>query len=82
MPKYRVYAQVMGTQQSMQTFDLPPGEKTVHHAYIPLLLPARLENYQPHMHVRGKAMSMEAIYPGRPGRDDQPCGRLRLQTGM
>jgi hypothetical protein len=26
-------------------------------------LPARLENYQPHMHVRGKAMSMEAIYP-------------------
>ena len=63
MPKYRVYAQVMGTQQSMQTFDLPPGEKTVHHAYIPLSLPARLENYQPHMHVRGKAMSMEAIYP-------------------
>ena len=63
VPKYRVYAQVMGTQQSMRTFDLPPGEKTVHHAYIPLPLPARLENYQPHMHVRGTAMSIEAIYP-------------------
>ncbi|MFQ5744630.1 MAG: hypothetical protein ACE5HV_13725, partial [Acidobacteriota bacterium] len=27
------------------------------------LAPARLENFQPHMHMRGKAMSMEAIYP-------------------
>jgi hypothetical protein len=25
--------------------------------------PARLENFQPHMHMCGKAMSMEAIYP-------------------
>ena len=63
VPKYRVYAQVMGTRHSMATLDIPPGEATVHHAYIPLPLPARLENYQPHMHVRGKAMSMEAIFP-------------------
>ena len=62
-PKYRVYAQVLGTRQAMETFDLPPGEKTVHHAYAPLPLPARIENYQPHMHVRGTAMSMEAIHP-------------------
>ena len=25
--------------------------------------PARLENFQPHMHMRGKSMSVEAIYP-------------------
>jgi hypothetical protein len=25
--------------------------------------PARIENFQPHMHMRGKAMSVEAIYP-------------------
>ena len=25
--------------------------------------PARLDNYQPHMHMRGKAMSMEAVLP-------------------
>ena len=25
--------------------------------------PARIENFQPHMHMRGKAMSMEAVYP-------------------
>ena len=28
-----------------------------------LRAPARLENFQPHMHMRGKAMSLEAIYP-------------------
>ena len=63
VPKYRVYGQAMGPRQSQETFDLPPGEVTVHHAYIPMRLAARLENYQPHMHIRGKSMSMEAIYP-------------------
>ena len=63
VPKYRVYAQAMGVQHAMATLDIPPGKVTVHHAYVPMRLPARLENYQPHMHVRGKAMSMEAIYP-------------------
>lgn len=63
VPKYRVYGQAMGAQQSQQTMDLPPGKVTVHHAYVPLPAPARLENYQPHMHMRGKAMSMEAVLP-------------------
>ena len=63
MPKYRVYATAFGVQQAMATLDIPPGKVTMHHAYIPLRAPARLENYQPHMHMRGKAMSMEAILP-------------------
>lgn len=63
VPKYRVLAQALGVQHAMATLDIPPGKATVHHAYIPLQLPARFENFQPHMHVRGKAMSMEAIYP-------------------
>ena len=63
VPKYRVYASALGVQQAMATLDIPPGKVTTHHAYIPLALPARLENYQPHMHIRGKAMSMEAILP-------------------
>jgi hypothetical protein len=63
VPKYRVFPQAMGVQQSMATMDIPPGKVTQHFAYIPLPHPARLENYQPHMHIRGKAMSMEAIYP-------------------
>ena len=62
-PKYRVYAQAMGVRQAMRTLDIPPGAVTEHEAFIPLRLPARLENFQPHMHIRGKAMAMEAIYP-------------------
>ena len=63
VPKYRVYSNALGVQQAMTTLDIPPGKVTTHHAYIPLRAQARIENYQPHMHIRGKAMSMEAILP-------------------
>ena len=63
VPKYRVYGHVMGAGQAQETLDIPPGKISVHHAYVPLPAPARLENFQPHMHVRGKSMSMEAVYP-------------------
>ena len=43
--------------------DIPPGQVSVTQNFITLQAPARLENFQPHMHMRGKAMSMEAIYP-------------------
>ncbi len=43
--------------------DIPPGEVTVTQQFHVLPAPARLENFQPHMHMRGKAMSLEAIYP-------------------
>jgi hypothetical protein len=43
--------------------DIPPGlTATVQNFYV-LQAPARIENFQPHMHMRGKAMSMEAVYP-------------------
>jgi len=63
VPKYRVYPIAMGVQHSMATMDIPPNTVTQHFAYVPLPHPARLENYQPHMHMRGKSMSMEALYP-------------------
>jgi hypothetical protein len=63
LPKYQVKSSAMGVFQSMDEFDLPPGRVTVHHAYIRLSEPTKILSYQPHMHVRGKAMSMEAIYP-------------------
>jgi hypothetical protein len=63
VPKYQVKSSAMGVFQSMDTFDLPPGKVTIHHAYVPLTEPTTILSYQPHMHVRGKAMSMEAIYP-------------------
>ena len=43
--------------------DIPPGELAVSEGLHVLQAPARLENFQPHMHMRGKAMSLEAIYP-------------------
>ncbi len=43
--------------------DIPPNEKTITQNFYVLPAPARLENFQPHMHMRGKAMSLEAVYP-------------------
>ncbi len=43
--------------------DIQPGEVAVTQQFHVLPAPARLENFQPHMHMRGKAMSLEAIYP-------------------
>ena len=36
---------------------------TKHEAFVPITAPTKLLSYQPHMHIRGKAMSLEAIYP-------------------
>ena len=43
--------------------DIPPGEVAVTQNFHRLQYPARIENFQPHMHMRGKAFSLEAIYP-------------------
>ena len=43
--------------------DIPPGEIAVTQQLHTVKWPARLENFQPHMHMRGKAMQMTAIYP-------------------
>jgi hypothetical protein len=43
--------------------DIPPGEVAMTQNFYVMPAPARIENFQPHMHMRGKAMSMEAVYP-------------------
>jgi hypothetical protein len=44
--------------------DIPAGSDNVRSdAYFKLEKPARLTGYQPHMHNRGKAQCLEAIYP-------------------
>jgi hypothetical protein len=43
--------------------DIPPGQIAVTQQSHVLPAPARIENFQPHMHMRGKAMEMEAVYP-------------------
>ncbi|MGD2045411.1 MAG: hypothetical protein PVJ80_06215 [Gemmatimonadota bacterium] len=43
--------------------DIPPNEVAVTQDYHVIQQPSRFENFQPHMHMRGKAMKLEAIYP-------------------
>jgi hypothetical protein len=66
-PKYRTYLQsfeaVPRSAGSANSIDIPPNSITSSQAFHVLKQPARLENFQPHMHLRGKAMSIEAILP-------------------
>jgi hypothetical protein len=43
--------------------DIPPNSVSVHQGFHVMKQAGRIENYQPHMHLRGKAMLMEAILP-------------------
>jgi len=59
-PKYTVTSMTMGSRQ----VDLRPHEANVRSdGYLSLIKPARLLSFQPHMHTRGKAECIEAIYP-------------------
>ena len=61
-PEHRTILSMFDAQ-GPNSLDIPPGEIAVTQGTFVLSAPARLENFQPHMHMRGKAMSMEAIYP-------------------
>ena len=63
-PKYRTYLTLFGATANFGSrLDIPPNAIAESQAYHLLRQPARLENFQPHMHLRGKAMSIEAILP-------------------
>jgi len=64
-PKYRT---VLGQFHaiaggSKQNLDIAPNSVSVHQGFVVMKQAGRIENFQPHMHLRGKAMSMEAILP-------------------
>ena len=61
-PKYRTILNFWNVAAGSE-LDIPPGQKTMTQNFVVLRAPARLENFQPHMHMRGKAMMMEAVYP-------------------
>lgn len=61
-PKHRTILRMFNAAPESE-LDIRPGQKSVTQNFYVLPAPARLENFQPHMHMRGKAMSMEAIYP-------------------
>ena len=73
-PKYRTYLTgfqaLRGFQSSTgsqvrsgRNIDLPPNSIAQFDNYTVLKQAAQLENFQPHMHLRGKAMAVEAILP-------------------
>ena len=62
VPKHRTVLTMFNVARNSD-LDIPPNEKTITQNFYVLQAPARLENFQPHMHMRGTAMSLEAIYP-------------------
>jgi hypothetical protein len=63
-PKYRTYLTgFQATSKVGNRLDIPPNSITMSDGFTVLKAPARLENYQPHMHLRGTAMTLEAILP-------------------
>jgi hypothetical protein len=63
-PKYRQsLAALQSVAGGSRNIDIPPNSTFVSQNFIPMRRAGRVESYQPHMHLRGKAMSMEAILP-------------------
>jgi hypothetical protein len=62
VPKYRQHLVRMGKTGS-GAVDIPPNTVQATETHFPLRQAARIESYQPHMHLRGKAMTMEAVLP-------------------
>ncbi|HUL73728.1 MAG TPA: hypothetical protein VLT86_11540 [Vicinamibacterales bacterium] len=62
VPAHRTILRMFDVSRG-EDLDIPPNSTAMTQNYYVMPAPARIENFQPHMHMRGKAMSMEAIYP-------------------
>ena len=63
-PKYRqTLAALQSVAGGSRNIDIAPNSTFVSQNFIPMRSAGRIESFQPHMHLRGKAMSMEAILP-------------------
>jgi len=76
VPKYVAFTQHMGDAAAL---DIPSGQISRHDGYFRLPKPALIASFQPHMHNRGKAMCMEAIYPDVRADSARP-GPARVET--
>jgi hypothetical protein len=65
VPKHKVVEVNVGVLNGhlFDDLDIPANSVTRHDAYAKLPQAARIISYQPHMHIRGKAMTMEAVFP-------------------
>ena len=62
VPKNRTVLRMFDVSRGSE-LDIPPNEVAMTQNFYVIEAPVRMENFQPHMHMRGKAMSVEAIYP-------------------
>ncbi|HEU4994289.1 MAG TPA: hypothetical protein VFT29_05695 [Gemmatimonadaceae bacterium] len=62
VPKHRTVLRMFDVSRGSE-LDIPPGQMAMTQNFYVMQAPARLENFQPHMHMRGKALSLEAVYP-------------------
>ena len=76
VPKYVAFTQHMG---DVNDLDIPAGQVVRNDGYFRLPRPAVITAFQPHMHNRGKAQCMEAIYPDIRADSARP-GPARTQT--
>jgi hypothetical protein len=76
VPTYVAFTQHMGDAPDL---DIPAGQLSRHDGYFRLSKPALLASFQPHMHNRGKAQCIEAIYPDLRSDSARP-GPARVET--
>lgn len=76
VPKYVAFTQHMGDAPDL---DIPAGTITRHDGYFRLPTPALMASFQPHLHNRGKAQCIEAIYPDVRADSARP-GPARTET--
>ena len=62
VPKYEVRS-VSFRNRPNDELEIPPNSVVRHDGYMRLTRPARIDAFQPHMHMRGKGMTLEAIMP-------------------
>src|SRR5262249_52609587 len=60
VPKFKQETVLVVNEEDL---DIPPNTVSRVEAFLPLAKPTRVDSFQPHMHMRGKAMLMEAILP-------------------
>jgi hypothetical protein len=60
-PKFRTSLSLLPA--ALGTMDIRPNTLSVVQGFTVMRQAGRIESFQPHMHLRGKAMSMEAILP-------------------
>ena len=78
VPKYLAFTQHMGDVR--EQMDIPAGEIARSDGYFVLPEPAVLTAFQPHMHNRGRAQCMDAIFPNSVRADSARPGPMRSET--